>query len=85
VPGPDGALGLPFVNWSVDGGDLRVAHFIGLHALQGLPLLGYVLDQRRRLTTTCRRTAVGSVAAVWVAAMGLALLSALRGQPLLAP
>lgn len=82
---PDGGPGLPFVGWSSTGGDLRVAHFAGMHALQILPLAAAGLAATGRLGEAAR-TAVVTVAGVgWLALTVLLTWQALRGQPLVAP
>lgn len=84
IGAPDGGPGLPGTGWSVAHGDLRVPHFIGLHALQVLPVIALLLwrrgieDSRRaRLTIV----AGGSYAAVFL----ILAWQAFRGQALTNP
>ncbi|WP_447040121.1 hypothetical protein [Streptomyces sp. DSM 118878] len=86
----DGGPSMPLTGWSTTGGDLRIPHFFGMHALQLLPLLVITLtalaprfvrlaDPRTRL----RLVLVGS--ATYAALFALLTWQALRGQPLLHP
>ncbi|MDR7281051.1 hypothetical protein [Catenuloplanes atrovinosus] len=86
----DGGPGLPVVGWSTAGGDLRVGHFIGLHALQALPLLAFALtplSRRRPLladpAVRTRLIATAGVGYAWLT--GVVTWQALRGQPVTAP
>ncbi|WP_254711808.1 hypothetical protein [Streptomyces sp. TRM64462] len=90
VGAPDGGAGMPLTGWSTTGGDLRIPHFVGMHALQLLPLLLLALvtlaprfprlaDPRVRLRLML--TASGAYAAV----VALVAWQALRGQPLTSP
>ncbi|HUP39925.1 MAG TPA: hypothetical protein VM115_07375 [Vicinamibacterales bacterium] len=84
VGAPDGGPGLPGVGWDREHGDIRVAHFLGLHAVQMLPLLSLLLaargwDERRRVRV------VWATSASYVSLFALLLWQALRGQSIVSP
>lgn len=86
----DGGRGLPLLGWSTEGGDLRVAHFIGLHALQLLPLLAIMLLALSRRYPILRPPLVrrGLVRVAALGYLGLIVVltwQALRGQSLIHP
>jgi hypothetical protein len=83
----DGGPGLPVVGWSTEGGDLRVAHFVGLHGLQVLPLFGLALARfgPAWLPMRDRSRLVAIAASFWIALILLLTWQALREQPLISP
>ena len=71
----DGGPGIPLLGWSTAGGDLRIAHFAGIHAMQVLPLIGF-------------RRSLRFVWSAGVSYFGLVILltwQALRGQSIVHP
>jgi hypothetical protein len=81
---PDGGPGLPFLGWSTTGGDLRIGHFFGLHALQALPLLAFLLTRTALGDRTRARLVLVGGGAYGVLNV-LLTWQALRGQPLVKP
>ncbi len=86
----DGGPGLPLLGWSTVGGDLRIPHFVGMHALQLLPLLLIVLEvlSRRIVVLTdgaVRARLMWLATAGYAAIVGLVTWQALRGQSIVRP
>jgi len=90
VGAPDGGPGLPIAGWSTEHGDLRIAHFVGLHGLQVIPLFGWWLFTRSRrrdnwLTSKQRLQLVWTGALTYLSIVLLVTWQALRGQSIVAP
>lgn len=90
----DGGPGLPLVGWSTVAGDLRVPHFIGMHALQALPLGVIVLEllagrsgrlPRILASSTVRFRLVLIATVAYAATIAVLTVQALAGQSVIAP
>jgi hypothetical protein len=65
--------------WSRTGGDLRVAHFAGLHAMQGIPLIGWLAA--RYLPANVRGVTIGATVAWSIVTLAI-FVQAIMGRPL---
>ncbi len=76
------AGGLPLFNWSRTGGDLRVAHFFGIHAMHFIPAVA-------ALAIVARVPGAKHIASVWILAAAFSALTvwtfakAAQGKPFL--
>ena len=76
------AGGLPLFNWSRSGGDLRVAHFFGIHAMHLVPAVA-------ALVAATRLPGAKHIASAWLLAAAFSSLTvwtfvqAVQGQPFL--
>lgn len=75
---PDGGPGLPLVNWSKNGGDIRIAHFVGIHALQILPLFAFLALKQNWDTLSVKIVSIG-----YSILVGAVFVNAMFGRPLI--
>lgn len=78
VGAPDGGPGLPGTGWSIQHGDLRVPHFLGMHGIQIIPLFAWLFARKRTV-------AVFTSAASYMALFAILTWQALRGESIAAP
>lgn len=86
----DGGPGLPVLGWSTVAGDLRIPHFVGMHALQAIPLFLIALELLSRWATVLRDVVVRTrlvvvAAAAYSAVVAVVTWQALRGQSIVQP
>jgi hypothetical protein len=86
----DGGPGLPILGWSTVAGDLRIPHFVGMHALQAIPIALIVLEVLSRRVGLLRseRLRLGIVwtaALAYAAVVALVTAQALRGEAITRP
>jgi len=72
---PPPGMGLPLVGWHLSGGDLRPAHFLGVHAQQIIPLAGFILQRHAptRAGSGLLAMTVLSYTAIWLLLSNLGL------------
>jgi hypothetical protein len=80
IGGNMGDSGLPFVNWSTVFGDVRVAHFFGIHSLQGIPLMGFWISNRYPETKNAK-VMIWLVAVIYFLLVSYTFYQALQGMP----
>ena len=86
----DSGVGIPFLGWSTEFGDLRVAHFLGLHSLHVIPLTALtVMWLTRRQTVDLNDRGQRRVTALAAVAYGglviTTFVQALRSIPFTSP
>ncbi|WP_150460448.1 hypothetical protein [Nesterenkonia ebinurensis] len=86
----DGGAGMPFFGWSTEGGDLRIPHFAGIHALQAIPLSLLTIELLsvrflvlREQQVRYRLVLIGALA--FTVVLGILTWQALSGESIVSP
>ncbi len=81
IGGVDGGPGVPMLGWSTQYGDVRIAHFLGLHSIQALALVAFVL-QRRRVAEAQAEQILSAAVFTYASLFCLVLIEALTRHPI---
>lgn len=79
----DGGAGIPLLNWSTIAGDLRVAHFFGLHGIQIIPLFALWLVKTLKMPSRNQIIAVTIFGVVYATWIGYTFFQAKQGMALI--
>jgi hypothetical protein len=72
----------PLTGWAKTGGDLRIAHFLGLHAIQILPILAFFLNGLH-ITISMQKWILRTTGFFYFLLVVVVLIQALKGIPIL--
>lgn len=81
----DGGEGLPWINWSTIAGDLRIAHFFGLHGIQIIPLFALGITKKWTATKMTKNSLVFLFGALYFSWIAFTFYQAKQGIPLVSP
>lgn len=84
VGAPEDGPGVGILGWSLLGGDLRVSHFAGLHAMQVIPLFAWILSgfsARSNVPAQAAQSIVRGLSLSYGVVVATLLFQALRGVP----
>jgi len=86
----DGGPSVPLLGWSTVAGDLRIPHFVGMHALQVLPFAALLLEllgrrMRALASPTARRGILRVLVGLYLGVLGLITGQALAGESIVRP
>jgi hypothetical protein len=84
IGGVDGGPILPFVGWNRNIGDLRPAHFVGLHALQVLIVIAWGARRQNWTNERTVRAITAAVAAIGMTCVAL-VVQAFTSRPVASP
>jgi len=77
----DGGPGLPLVNWSTIAGDLRVAHFFGLHGLQIIPIFALLISNKSKTSARNQIIIITVFGIAYALCIGYTFYQAKQGVP----